>query len=117
MPLPRILHILESVRDLIKDPANHTTKTNARNQFGKVVSARGETATCFCLNGAIVRTTSDIEDLIYITELLEEHLPEDETDFIGFNDTHHHEEIIDLLDRSIKTFKERFPDCDSARKI
>lgn len=99
--------VLINAKALIADPKNWTQGVFARNADGYSTGVHEEDATCFCTLGAIavagnnqkwaqkiaINTLSKIIDDIDGNAALS---------IGGFNDTHTHEQVMELFDKAIK---------------
>ena len=94
---------LQAARDLITDPKHWTQNTPARDMTGKPCNSDAPEAVCFCIYGAVGHVTQcDITRYgSCVASIME---VEDSPGF--FNDTHNHQEVLDLLDRTITSLPE-----------
>lgn len=92
--------ILRKARDLITDPAHWTQGESARNQYGEMVYPNSNTAVCWCAAGAISRAayTEEYSDQCAAERLLNACCA---GDFINYNDSHTHAEVLALFDKAI----------------
>ena len=97
----QLLTDLQATRALIARPEQWTTGRYARNSDGLEVAFNADEATCFCLEGAVMRVaggdSSANDRYRHIVRAIEAVRPT----YIAFNDTHTHAEVLELLDRII----------------
>ncbi len=94
------LEILKAARELISDPVHWTQGWQARNFQGIGVPAKSGEAVCWCILGALHKTS---EQALEAREALRLFLPYgyglDE-----FNDRHSHAEVLELFDKAIHEY-------------
>ncbi len=95
-------HITKDVtaRKLIADPKNWTQIFAARNANGIPVHPTDGDAVCFCAVGAVQKTTAE-GGAGGCLRLIGRHLPKG-TNLPQFNDSHTHEEVLQLFDKAIQ---------------
>lgn len=100
-----LLETLVVARELIASPAAWTQGEFARDAHGKPVHPRSETATCFCLLGALNRAGGDTLGAAgAMTEVMASSKYRRHFSLPIFNDSHKtdHEMVLDLIDQTIE---------------
>ena len=92
------LEILKQARELISVPERWTQRASARSKNGDIVESNDVSAICWCSFGAIMRVCSYNHPERWIAE---EHLDDVAPNYIKFNDTHTHAEVLAAFDRAI----------------
>ncbi|MBD9544279.1 hypothetical protein IB276_33070 [Ensifer sp. ENS04] len=96
------LDLLTEAQKLIRDPKHWTQGVYARNKDGNEVSSRNPDAVCFCSMGAIYVAAGEHlyeKPHLEAVRLLNTVIDID-AGIPRFNDTHTHEEVMELFDRA-----------------
>lgn len=99
------IEILTKARELISDPDSWTQGAFARNRDGLSTEIGSDYAVCWCANGALARVTQG-KDVwfqgrwVHIRHLLEHGI--DCKGIVCFNDSHEHEEVLEMFDKAIE---------------
>jgi hypothetical protein len=88
---------LRAARALISDPAKWTQGTIARDWTGKQTTADSIDAFCWCAIGALEKVASNAEPF----KLLKWSMPSGYRSIVSFNDSHTHDEVLALFDKTI----------------
>lgn len=91
--------LLQAVRDLLSDKSHWTQYVSARDAKGKQVEAQSNKACAWCLIGAFRKLEPDLDKRWEARVYLMSHLDTHSTG--SFNDTHSHEEVLQLLDKAL----------------
>lgn len=112
----KILKTLESARKIIEEN-NHVKNSYAKDSEGNPVPYCSESASCFCVSGAIQRALYNAEgnhnwsgqDFVQAMSALREHLPDDLSGVVDYNDlsTTTKEDILTLFDKAIESEQNR----------
>ena len=96
--------VLQKAKKLILDPENWTQGVSARDKDDKSASPNSKAAISWCALGAIAAVdNSAVSHRGAYRKLLDV----SGVGYIGsFNDSHSHEEVLDLFDRAISLCKE-----------
>lgn len=100
---------LEAARALIADKAHWTQREPARNDKGEPVSPHNPDAVAFCSVGALIKVTGRAMNAPITREFYPEYyagltaltLSIHKHSVTGFNDSHKHEEVLQLFDKAI----------------
>jgi len=119
-----VKELLVATKALILDPKHWTQRSWARDKGGISTSEADKSAYCFCLSGALNRANIDMIKSgkskgfpkVRAQALLNQGCRSKSCgeNFILFNDTHPHAEVISLLDSVIKTLEEPTNENDQA---
>jgi hypothetical protein len=88
--------IIKKARELISDPKRWTKGAGARDKHGDPVPITNPGAVCWCVSGALVHVAGFSDG--YDAEKL---LLPGGGGITGFNDTHEHAEVLELMDKAI----------------
>ena len=112
-----IIGYLESARQLISDPRRWTVHYLAEDETGYPVDFDSDKATCWCSLGALrkvvnkdhrdwdVAITKEVLAHKYLRDAINLH-PKGGASLAHFNDTHTHQEVMELWDSAIKLAKQ-----------
>ena len=95
-----IKQLLIAARALIEKPEHWTQEVHARDSAGNKVSPNSSKAVCFCAHGALVRVfnkTYGLEEEKATAYLKKQ----TGTAIWTFNDSHTHEEVLNVFDKAI----------------
>ena len=113
-----IIGYLESARQLISDPRRWTIYYSAEDKDGEPVDFNSDKAVCWCSLGAlrkvVYESSSKPENIAKAEEFTAYGYLLDAVDLaktgcgsvVGFNDTHTHQEVMELWDSAIKLAKQ-----------
>lgn len=104
MPRMTVREALVAIRELIGDEARWTQGEYARNQFGRRVDPRDETACRWCFDGAAKRVTAGDAALFLMITRAFEHRSRRLSHEI--NDSSTHAEVMARIDAAIARCKE-----------
>ncbi|MDH7796408.1 MULTISPECIES: hypothetical protein [unclassified Beijerinckia] len=95
---------LQAIRQLLDTPDRWTKNFNARDALGRQALPDDDNATCWCLNGAMIKITDARYTRRYdaLDSALNAAVP-GRTGFITFNDngSTRHDDVLNLLDQAI----------------
>lgn len=101
------VQILKEIRDVIKDPEHWTQGAWAEDKWGGTVSVQQGEASKFCLIGACNRVEWNhageegmATNALIARNALRETL--EHGTLIVYNDTHGHQDVLDLIDKTIR---------------
>lgn len=89
--------IIKKARELLSDPKRWTTGAGARDKHGDPIPVNSPMAVCWCMSGALARIAG-YSDAWDAEKLLHPNFPGGIT---GFNDTHEHADVLELMDKAI----------------
>jgi hypothetical protein len=99
--------VLINAKALIADPKNWTQGVFARNADGYSTGVHEEDAICFCTLGAIAVAGDNQKwaqqiAINTLSKIITVNASNDAVSVGAFNDTHTHEEVMELFDKAIK---------------
>lgn len=104
-----IKEVLFKIRAKIAKPENWTKGFMARNALDERVEVHSKAACKFCISGAAELVTCEYEPMFKRqTQLLERTLLSlhaqigINSSVVNYNDTHEHEDVLNLIDKTIK---------------
>ncbi len=99
---------LVNIKALIADPAHWTKGAAARDADNMHVEFNSPTAKCYCLWGAVLKETAQLDVLIDVDNLLSELSVRDyRQTYVAFNDGAEHDQVMAFLDVAIATAEAR----------
>lgn len=114
-----LLRIITKTRELLSDPGRWTKGRYARTADGLNVSPHREAATCFCLVGAIKRSTANNDQEDSVDDAISATLRSRGffEGVINFNDRPEttHADVLKLLDETAEHLREHTDDQTPAR--
>ncbi len=93
------LEKFKAARELLSDPKRWTRYTSARDIDGEPISALHPKAVCFCFHGALVHSGLRVGTPDF--NVVQAFLNERTESYIGFNDTHTHDQVMTFMDEVI----------------
>lgn len=114
-PMPTMeqtVEVLLATRDILADKEHWTCRADAKTkdcvEFDGLVEPWTEEAYSFCLRGAVRRAAYFAHvDFMPVLGHLTIELGHDSV--TSFNDTHRHDQVMDLLDTTIRRLKDTMP--------
>jgi hypothetical protein len=104
-----MLDKIKEARKIIEDPSRWTKGTLARDATGAITRVFADDAASFCAVGAIARTGVSCQLQVDIGREFFPHIQRrGYCKISGFNDSHSHEEVLELFDEVIR----RLESCD-----
>jgi hypothetical protein len=77
---------LLKTKELIATPDKWTQGVDARNIVGQPVDPKSKRAVCYCLYGALIKVTNDVDDA-------------------EFNDSSTHEQVLELINKTLEDYE------------
>lgn len=106
--------------NLLATPRNHCKKVSARNSYGAEVWSCDDSATAWCIGGALERASRDLYGDSRAYDVLSTYIddyvidkglacyPGELFSHIGYNDTHSYNDVIALLTTITDQFTEEY---------
>ena len=93
--------LLIAAREIIEKPENWTKETFARTRSGKETFTADAKACMFCAEGALIRAQQTIGGNVESAVLTLENLVGSALYLSRFNDSHTHQEVLNVFDQAI----------------